>query len=191
MLELEHRSGLQSLIGEVVRDGLAVAEPSGYAIANIIARKGKLPDLADSFRTHLGIELPQGPRRAHRNGLAVLGIGPGKWLAIDESPAFAGMRDLASAVDGTASLIEQSAAFAMLRVSGPAAGKVLQKGVHLDLHPDVFGVDHVAVTRLGQIGATLWKIDTIPTFQIAFPRSMAASLCHWLGASSRHLSNST
>jgi sarcosine oxidase subunit gamma len=95
---------------------------------------------------------------------------------------------LKSAVGDTASVVDQSDAYGVLRLTGPKLRETLAKLVPLDLHPRVFKVGDVAATVAAHIGVSLWRLeddaDSQPTFELAVARSMAASLWHELAVQS-------
>ncbi len=174
----------------------AVAAPQGPAgvilmpcddlgLATVIGRKGQAADLAERVQSLFGVALPTGPRRVAAGKLAFIGMGPGQWLAVEQASAdpqaFAAKltKDLA----GLASISDQSDARAVIRVSGPAARQALAKGLPVDLHPRVFGPGDSALTQIALIGAQIWQIDEVPTYDIAVFRSLAGSFADWLIAS--------
>jgi sarcosine oxidase subunit gamma len=108
----------------------------------------------------------------------MLGIGPGKWLAMSERSG--SVADLATKLDGLASVVEQSDGLAILELSGPALPATLEKGFQIDLR--AFAIDDCAVTSVNHVGATIWKTGDA-TFEVAVARSLAGSFLHWLGAS--------
>jgi heterotetrameric sarcosine oxidase gamma subunit len=129
------------------------------------------------------IALPNGAKWTARNGVAFLGTGPGKWLAISEAPDPTFVKKLETRLQGNASVIEQSGGLGVLRLTGSALLGTLAKGVQIDLAPGIFPPGSVAVTSIAHIGATLWSVDDGPTIDIAVARSLADSFQHWLEVS--------
>ena len=78
------------------------------------------------------------------------------------------------------SIVDQSDARAVVRISGSRARDVLAKGVPIDLHPRAFKANNVAITHASHIGIIFWQIDDAPTYEIAMFRSFADSFAHWL-----------
>lgn len=168
--------------------GVIVRERTDYALAMVIARRGKEADLA-ARASAWGVALPKGPTRQAQGSLAFIGVGPGRWLvtldnggaamngAVPWSKALA--RDLA----GLASVSDQSDGYAVLRIGGRDVRAILAKGVAVDLHPRAFCAGDVAVTQIAHMGVMLWQLDDRPTFEIAVFRSLAGSFWHWLAAS--------
>jgi methylglutamate dehydrogenase subunit D len=164
-------------------DGVVAVERVGLAIATVLVRRGKLGELSAAVENSFSIALPVGAKWTANNGVAFLGTGPDKWLAISESHNTAFVRNLANQLQGRASVVEQSGGLGVLRLSGSALLETLEKGVQIDLAPEVFAAGSVAVTSIAHIGTTLWKVDDGPTIDIAVARSLAGSFQHWLEVS--------
>jgi methylglutamate dehydrogenase subunit D len=158
--------------------GVLAAAIENCAIATVLARKGKIAELAGRLRTCFEIELNDRPKRIGGNGVTFLGIGPGKWLAMSAQPRF--VVDLAAKLEGLASVVEQSDALAILELSGPALPATLEKGFQIDL--GTFAIDDCAVTSVNHLGATIWKTRD-ECFEVAIFRSFVGSFLHWLGES--------
>jgi sarcosine oxidase subunit gamma len=159
--------GLLASVGE--GDGVTVTEIDGLALATVlIARPG--------FAERFGAPLPDGPRRAENGGVTLLGIGPGRWLAL--APAGT---DLVGRFADLAAVTDQSDGLGLLQVAGPRAADALAKGCMIDLDPSAFGADAVAVTTIAHVGVTLWRAED--GFVLAVPRSYAGSFWHWLAVS--------
>ena len=165
--------------------GVTVAERTGLAMASVLVRRGREAELAEAVSAQFGLALPMTPMRAAGADVAFLWTGPGQWLAIAEPAAAAGfVAGLATALDGAASVADQSHGRGVLRLAGPRLRDVLAKGIAVDLHPRAFGPGHVAATFCAHLDVLLWQIDAVPTFEIAVARGFAGSFWHWLEASS-------
>jgi heterotetrameric sarcosine oxidase gamma subunit len=158
--------------------GVIAAAAGHRGVATVLARKGKIAELADRIGLGFGVALSDRPKRTHRNGVTFLGLGPGKWLAMSEQSGF--VADLAARLAGLASVVEQSDALAILQLSGPALSAILEKGFQIDLGS--FAIDDCAVTSVNHLGATIWKTHD-DCFEIAVSRSSVDSFLHWLSAS--------
>jgi heterotetrameric sarcosine oxidase gamma subunit len=182
VLELTHRSAFAGLLRAAGNgSGVRVSERTGLGIATVMARKGKLEDLVSIVKEQFGIDLPVRPRRSSFRGIGFLGTGFGKWLAVGQLPSadFAG--ELQAKLDGVASIVDQSDALAVIRLSGPSVPSTLEKGLQLDLAPSAFPRDGVAVTHIAHIGTTVWQTDD-GDFELAIARSLTESFRHWLEA---------
>jgi heterotetrameric sarcosine oxidase gamma subunit len=181
--DLIHESAFTGLRAAGAGDGVVAVERVGLAIATMIQRRGQSRELSAAVTANFAIDLPVGAEWTANNGVAWLGTGPGKWLAISESRDTDFVGKLEAKLGGFASVIDQSDGLGVLRLTGPALFKTLQKGVQIDLAPDAFPTGSVAVTSIAHIGATLWKVDDQPTVDIAVARSLCSSFLHWLEAS--------
>jgi sarcosine oxidase subunit gamma len=148
-------------------------------IASVIARPGGERALAE----RLGFEPPAEPQRRGAGGLALLGVGPHRWLAVAEGGEALADR-LARELAGAASVCDQSDGYFVIELGGPAARRALAKGVAIDLHPSAFPADAVAVTQVAHIGVVIWRTDVGERFRLALFRSMAASFWGWLSHAS-------
>lgn len=156
---------------------LRIEARSQLGIASVTARKGVDPARIGAV---LGATPPTAPAATSGERPSLLGVGPGAWLAVEEDaqPDFADQlqQDLA----GLASVSDQSSAYAVLRLSGPGARTVLQRGASIDFHRDVFQAGSVAVTVIAHIGVVIWQVDDAPTYDVFVFRSFAESFRHWL-----------
>ena len=181
--DLVHDSAFAGLRAAGAGDGVVAVERIGLAIATILLRRGKLRELAAAVTANFLIDLPVGAEWTASNGVALLGTGPGKWLAINDSRDTEFVSNLGTQLQGFASVVEQSDGLGVLRLSGRALSETLAKGVQIDLAPAAFPTGSVAVTSIAHIGATLWKVDDRPTIDVAVARSLSDSFLHWLEAS--------
>ena len=110
--------------------------------------------------------LPFPGRAETRPGGVLLWAGHGLWLAAGMAPA------LTPATDETD-------AWVVLRLSGPAPDAVLARLTPIDLRPLHFRPGHVARSLVGHVAALLHRPEAAPeVLEIWLPRSMAA---HALG----------
>ncbi|HSS13754.1 MAG TPA: sarcosine oxidase subunit gamma family protein [Rhizomicrobium sp.] len=140
-----------------------------YPIVSVLARKDQAQALMDKTG------MVDAPRQSGANGVAALGIGPGRWLCLHQS------MDQLAPLSGMASLSDHSDGYAVFELWGSEVRKALAKGVPVDLHPTVF-TDDVAVTVIAHIGAIVWQ-SAPDRFSIAIFRSYAESFWHWLATS--------
>jgi methylglutamate dehydrogenase subunit D len=170
--------------------GVIAADRDGLAIARVAARKGRSVALAQRVRERFGIEIPQGPRRVEANGLAFVGVGVETWLAVSEATSGADgfAASMRQVVDDFATVSDQIGSYAILRLTGPRVRDALAKFVPLDLHARVFDPGCAAATIASHIPLTLWRLndgpDGVPIFEVAAPRSYAASFWHVVTESS-------
>ena len=164
--------------------GVTVSEVGRAGLATVTARKGRCAALFDAARSAFGVELPATPRRVEGRELAFIWSGPDQWLACKLPAPAEGMEALlATPFAGLASVVDQSHARTLLRVTGPQVRDALAKGVPIDLHPRAFKAGDAAATLVSHIPVHLWQIDEQPTYEFAVARSLAQSFWHWLEAS--------
>lgn len=158
-------------------DGLTISPRDSLGIASVMARKGV--DAA-AIGAVLGLDMPCGQQASFAGARTVLGTGPGTWLVFAEagSPDFA--EAVAETLSGLASVSDQSSAYVVQRLAGSGAQALLQRGVAIDLHPDIFRAGSAATTVVAHIGIILWRVDDAPTYDVACFRSYSVSFRHWL-----------
>jgi sarcosine oxidase subunit gamma len=176
---LAAQSAFAGILVSPMGPGLAATEREGLSIASLSVRRGQRAALQDRVAAHFGLALPEGARRVTAGAMAAVGTGPGTWLMTRENGGNALGIALKAAVGDTASVADQSDAYAILRLTGSTVRETLAKLVPLDLHPRAFKVGDVAATLAAQIGALLWRLedgaDGQANFEIAVARSLAAS----------------
>ena len=112
----------------------------------------------------------------------MIGLGPGTWLFQREagSPQTA---ELSEALGDAAAVTDQSDGYATMRLTGPRAAGVLEKGISIDLHDRVFPTGYAAVTSCAHLGIIFWRLEDAnshPVYEIAVFRSLARSLWHFI-----------
>lgn len=153
--------GVLRAAGDAINPGVIVREVTDLSVALIVAMEPVLG-------------LTDGPKRTTWSGVDFLGVGPGKWLALGNAASF----DFSH----KAAVIDQSGGYGLLEISGRDVVATLEKGIGIDLHPNEFADDDVAVTVCSHIGVVLWRGDA-NSFRLAVPRSYAASFWLWLESS--------
>lgn len=165
-------------------DPVTVTHRGGFALATVMARNGIT---SAAIGAALGVELRDGPCCSTGDGIALLGTGPGSWLAhADAAPAdwAAGLRDRIGAL---ASVSDQSGGYAIFRLAGPGARTVLRRGASIDFDAAVFAAGAVATTVIAHIGVVIRQVDDAPTYDILLFRSFAGSFRDWLDTTIRGL----
>lgn len=180
------RGGFGKYLQDVPSNGnandLLIEERLDLAMAAVMSR-GDDRALAEKIYNEFGLALPSTPRRVSNGVEALVGIGPGVWLAAFDKASPLMSSELTSSLTGLASVSDQTSAYAVLRISGPSARQILSRGAFVDFHPSVFGAGSAAVTMISHIGVIIWQIDDVPTFELALFRSFADSFWHWIEAS--------
>jgi len=166
---------------EPSRTGVLVCERNPQ-LATMIVYKGRRPDVSARLETRYGLALPDGPRRVANGVSAVIGLGPRTWLFQREAglPLEA---ELSEAIGDAAAVTDQSDGYATIRLAGPRAAAVLEKGISVDLHDRVFLPGFAAVTSCAHLGISLWRLEDAnghSVYEIAVFRSLACSLWHFI-----------
>jgi heterotetrameric sarcosine oxidase gamma subunit len=181
---LSARSAFAGLAAALPGGGLVAVDRDGLGIASLSVRRGRRSVLQQRVAGALKIDLPDVPRRAVAGDTAAAGTGPGTWLVTREHAANALSEELRAVVGDSASVTDQSDAYAVIRLSGPGLRDILAKLVPIDLHPRAFAVGDVAATVLAHMGALLWRLEDdangAAVIELAVFRSFAASLWHEL-----------
>jgi heterotetrameric sarcosine oxidase gamma subunit len=158
-------------------NSLVITEQPGLGLAAVMSRKDVDPA---AIGAALGLMPPEGPGRVGDGRLALIGTGPGTWLALTEAPEPDWSLQLAHKLTGLASVSDQSGGYMLFRISGNGARTLLQRGAFIDFHPDVFRPGSAATTVIAHIGVILWQRDDAPTFEVATFRSYAHSFRRWI-----------
>jgi methylglutamate dehydrogenase subunit D len=188
---LTPRSGLQRTLFPgthgASRDapGVILGLRTDLALALVMARKGRTEDLRQRVQDRFDLTLPSTAQRVQKGGLSFVWTGPERWLAaapMQTPAAFEAM--LRSELLGLASVANQTDGRCIFQISGPNARDTLAHGLPIDIDPRVFGPGDTALTLAGHINVHLWQLDLSPAYEVAVPRSFAASFCAWLLAAS-------
>jgi methylglutamate dehydrogenase subunit D len=170
--------------------GVVVEERRGLGLATLSARRGQGPALQAACRSAFGLDPPPVGKRYAGADLALIGTGPGQWLAATEKAPADGIEALLRPALGTfAAVTDLSHARIVLRLQGPRVRDALAAGIPIDLHPRGFAAGAAAQTIVAHIGVLIWRTagDGDPVHEIAVPRSMIGGFWHWLEtASARH-----
>jgi sarcosine oxidase subunit gamma len=149
-----------------------------------MVRRNREEDLKQRINAAFGLDLVAHPRRVTTSNVALLGIGPAAWLAIQDPGDSGFATKLKAAVGDAASVADQTDAYVVHRLSGAQVREALAKGFPIDLHERAFAPGAVAVTAVAHLGAIIWRLDDgpagTPTFEIAVFRSLAGSFRRWL-----------
>lgn len=134
--------------------GVSLRERHPLSIVQIETRANAWAATRNALARRLGVDPLPGPGTAVGTGSPrVLWAGPNRcWIVERESRPLAA--ELAEAYAKSA-VADLSHARTAIRLSGPMARRVLMKGTAIDVHPDAFGTDQVAMTSMFHIAATI------------------------------------
>ncbi len=179
--------------------GVAMGERPHRGIVNLRLDPGNDEAMA-ALEAAFGFALPTAPNTRVANDTAgdadtiALWLGPDDWWLVEPDPepetGPALAEKLRAALAGHfAAVTEVGESRTCIRVSGPNARALLQKGCPLDLHPSVFKAGACAQSILAKAGVTLhlFTDEAVaqagaegPIFDIYVVRSFAEYLWAWL-----------
>jgi methylglutamate dehydrogenase subunit D len=162
----ERQSALGKVSGEV----------RGWALLQAAAFHSTHTELREAMRTALGTELPAAIGQVIRaNGRLLLKTGAEQyWIVMPEADEFA--PDIPAQMGAITSL---SHSRTCMFIEGPEAAAVLAKGVPLDFHPDVFQVDHFALTGIHHTPVLIHR-SAENRYEIYALRTYALTVWEWL-----------
>ena len=150
-------------------------------IAEIKLRRGGDAALRRALQAEFGLDLPKPGRSAVSGALKVLSSGPGDWLVLDKHGRPGSLAvSLKHALGESASVVDLSSAFGVLRLSGAKARTALMKLCRIDLHPRVFGPGRVARTVMAQIPVLLHQVSDEPAYDLFAPSTLAQAFAEVL-----------
>ena len=174
--------------------GVAMTERPHRGIVNLRLDPGNAEAMA-AFETAFGFALPIAANDTAGDADTIaLWLGPDEWWLVEPGPGpDAGPQlaeNLRAALTGHfAAVTEVGESRTCIRVSGPCARALLQKGCPLDFHPSVFKAGACAQSILAKAGVTLHLFADEsaaqagvegPVFDIYVLRSFAEYLWVWL-----------
>ena len=169
--------------------GVAMAERPFPGIVDLRGKRGDKTFL-DGFRKAAGYALPlERGTTAGSGNTTALWLGPDEWWIVaakfgpDAGPRIA--ETLRAELAGqVCAITDVGESRACIRLSGPRALTVLQKGCPLDLHPRAFAAGQCAQSRLAKTTAVIHLITDNaadgPVFDLYVVRSFADYAWHWL-----------
>ena len=154
--------------------------PAPKQLVSLLARRGQASAVAAKALEVFGVALPLQPAAIFSAGMGFLWCGPGQWLTMSATDSLE--TTLREHLGALASVCDQSGSRVLFELQGPAARKVLAKGLGVDLHPRSFTPGMAAVSSIGHMGVQFWQVDAAPTYRLLVARSYAESFRHWLQA---------
>lgn len=158
------------------KSDLKLTELRGQAMVQVFAKKDQINALASS----LGIKTEPGVATVTAEFTA-LPLSRGQWMLSAVAGADGSFCEtIRSRIGSSGFVSEQSHGRVIVRVSGAAARKLLQKGCRLDLHASVATAGFCAQTPMAQVGVLMHQIDDTPTYDLYVYSGFAHSFWHWL-----------
>jgi len=201
----------QSPLAHLGLDARAVSDPGSAAVSlcerrffALVNLRGRPRDAAflDAIESTLTLRLPTTANTtatAADGAVSALWLGPDEWWITAADPApeagprlAARLREALGGRPGAVTDISESRA--CIRIAGPRARAVLQKGCPLDLHASVFGAGQCAQSHVSKADVVLHLVAEngtngaapgAATFDVYVLRSFAEYLWRWLADAGR------
>jgi sarcosine oxidase subunit gamma len=169
----------QSALGNVAD------ESRGWALVQAAAFNSTHADFRQKMRSWLGGDLPTGIGEVfYVNGRQLLKTGAEQYWIISRDTDDV-VPDLQQAIPPQVGAITSlSHSRTCIFIEGPNAAAVLAKGVPLDFHPDVFRVDHFALTGIHHTPVLIHRTAE-DRFDIYALRTYAMTVWEWLTDAAR------
>jgi sarcosine oxidase subunit gamma len=156
---------------------ISVSACTGFGLANVLPRQGIAPDAVGAA---LGFAVVSGPVTSRGRDIALLGTGPNQWLAYADAAAPDWAEALGATLASVAGVVDQSSAYALWRITGADARRLLQKGLPVDLA--AIAPDAVVVSAIAHLGVIVHHAAP-DIFHVFVFRSFAINFREWLDAS--------
>jgi sarcosine oxidase subunit gamma len=164
--------------GASTRAAGVVAHEIARASATLIAGRGQTATVVEAAKSAFGLELCDLPRCAASGAMEFIGIGPGRWLVLDDGDGDALVEKLQSAFP-RASVVDQSGGLAVFETAGTKIDATLPKFLAIDIDAATFPVGAVATTTAGHINLTIWRTGS-ENWRCAVGRSYAPAFLRML-----------
>ncbi|MEJ1159528.1 hypothetical protein [Prosthecomicrobium sp. N25] len=161
-------------MAEVTSPPPATLTPAEHALVLVTASAARRPAAETALAAGFGTAPPAGPEVRMAGSVAILGLGPGRWLLAAPDATGPGLLARAGAALGaTALATDQSDARAVFRLAGPRLADLLERITALDPQGPELAVGAAAATDVMQCPAWLWR-PSADAILAAVPRSYAA-----------------
>lgn len=153
--------------------GLTLREVDPGRITALSPWMGQADALSEALQTAHGMRFPVSGRATGGDGARVV------WTGLDQAMLLGPEPDIA--LGQHCVMVDQSDAWAVVRLDGIGAEDVLARLVPVDLRPAVFKPGHTVRSLLAHMTVSVTRLGP-ETFQIMAFRSMAGTLVHDLHA---------
>lgn len=172
-------SPVAGLFAETVNDA-----PAAVTIAARLLDQVQIECRPDRVAA-VSLPLPAPGRAVSADGLRLLNLAPGRWIALAPAAGDLLERLQQRCAGSGAALVDQSHGRTTLRVAGQRAREVLASGTGVDLDPRGMAEDRVVSTGLFHVPVTIDRRLGSATFDLHMPRGYAHSLAERLIAAAR------
>lgn len=153
--------------------GIKLTEVLPACIMSVAPIAGQEKKVSAALKDQIGLGLPAKNRSLRKDDLQVQWFGHGVWLV-----------GANVALDGLATVTDQSDAWAVVAIKGAGVEDVLARLVPIDLRASIFKNRHTARTMLGHMSVAITRVG-VNTFEVMVMRSMAGTLVHDLETAAR------
>lgn len=168
---------MTDLLARTACDGLlpltagtvTLSEEPFAPLTSLMPYKGRDKDLSAALEAAHGVKLPGVNRSASKAGTSVIWFGRGQYLLIGAEPG--------AALADHAAVVDQTDAWARVRLDGAGAEAVLARLVPVDLRAAVFKRGHTLRSPLQHMMASVTRTG-VNAFSVMVFRSMAGTLVH-------------
>lgn len=175
MVELSAKTACEGLLPiEVGQCRLSEVVP--LQVTLLSPYKNKRKHLSIALRAAYGVALPAVGRSSAKAGVRCI------WFGLDQVMLFGAEPDKSLAK--FAAIVDQSDAWAFVRLEGELAESVLARLVPVDVRLAVFKRGYVLRSLLQHLNVTIIRVG-VQSFEIIAPRSMAKTLLHDLEGAMR------
>ena len=159
--------------------GVTLTERSLVSLVQVAAWPETVEQVTDIVASLTGCAPPQGPSGSSGDAEgAILVLAPGRLLVESRDPRLAAQ--LAEQIGpDLGAVTDLSHARIAVRVAGPQAAWVLNKGLALDLHTGAFPPMTVALSAIHEVGVVL-RCLSAESFDLYVYRGFALSFWDWL-----------
>ncbi len=168
MVELSAKSpcagGLPVHVGS-----LTLTEVTYPHITSVTAKHGRTANLSELLKSTHGMALPKPNRATGKSDARAIWFGPDQAMLMGPEPN--------GSLTSEATVVDQSDAWAVVRIEGTGAEDVLARLIPIDLRSRTFKRGHTARTLLQHMTVSVTRVGD-QAFQIMAFRSMARTLVH-------------
>lgn len=153
-------------------------------IVQVQARRGEAAQVGAVMRDRFGIDWPGAGQSTMAAGTTMLWTQPdGGLVTAPRGGDGVLAAALAAALDGHATVIDQTHGRIAIGLDGADVRAVLAKGCRIDLHPREFAPGRVVGTVIAQVNCLLHRVDDGNRFDLLVASTLAQPFFHWLTGS--------
>lgn len=140
--------------------GVTFAERRGLEIVQVAAFPGDLVAVSSGLQAACGLAAPSAEQSAASGGIALLSIGPERWMAVaPEGTGLPAKLAEAFAALPAVAVTDLSHSRTVIRLQGPGVRALLAKDTPLDFDPAAFPAGRASSSRFGHVVVTLHAVE--------------------------------